>query len=97
MPCAPSQVGDLESGFASCFPYNILLYITYKVFWEQNVSSKHPVSKIQAIGSWNTCPKFGLRSHFWMDIADFLDAQTDTLDHCYESGKADCTKNELPT
>jgi hypothetical protein len=41
------------------------------------VSAKHPELRIQAIKRWNGCPKFGWRSHFWMDIAGFLDAQID--------------------
>ncbi len=35
MPCAPSPIGAKERGFASCFPYNKLLYITYKIFWNE--------------------------------------------------------------
>jgi hypothetical protein len=55
-------------------PYLHLVHYLY-VFFVKNVPSKHFDLGIQAIGSWNGCPNFGWRSHFWMDIAGFLDAR----------------------
>jgi len=55
-------------------PYLHLVHYLY-VFFVKNVPYKHFDLRIQVIGSWNGCPNFGWRSHFWMDIAGFLDAQ----------------------
>jgi hypothetical protein len=55
-------------------PYLHLVHYLY-VFFVKNVLSKHFDLGIQAIGSLNGCPNFGWRSHFWMDIAGFLDVR----------------------